>query len=240
MNPDACGKYADWKGWKTDLAPPNPNDSESFRIEVARSTVAPPARVLEIGFGEGRFLDWARDAGFDVFGIEIIPALCEAADSRGHTVYSGDVLRTPVDGKFDLIVAFDVVEHIARDRQLEFFARLGELLSPEGRILLRFPNGASPFGRIYQYGDITHETVVSPDLIGQIAHMCGLRLLWGGNAARTPASNLGGRIAKSLAYGCRNIIERILGRLYFGGRRIPLDLNATVVLAKAKRAAKRG
>ena len=45
--------------------------------------------VLDVGFGRGEFLELLRDANVDAWGIEIDPALVEAAQSKGLRVEQG-------------------------------------------------------------------------------------------------------------------------------------------------------
>ena len=48
-------------------------------------------RILEVGFGSGRFLDWAQAQGMTTAGVEIIPECVEAARARGHDVFAGEL-----------------------------------------------------------------------------------------------------------------------------------------------------
>ena len=75
-------------------------------------------------FGNGQFLDWARDNDFNVCGIEQLKEFCAMAKSRGHNVYRGYVNTTleQVDGYFNLIVLFDVCEHLTVQELVNLFS----------------------------------------------------------------------------------------------------------------------
>jgi len=208
---------------------------EIFAIEAGRAGITPPAAVLEIGFGSGHFLDWAAGKGYRTAGVEIISSLVESAARRGHRSLSGlprEVLNPAVD-RFDLIVAFDVFEHMTVEELVDFLQLAASLLNPDGRLLARFPNGSSPFGAFIQAGDITHVTVLSAARIRQIGLSAGLDLIAAFNSARPVAGGVRRVFAQKARYLARDAIEVFIGRLYFGSV-VPLDPNITVVLGKVQ------
>jgi 2-polyprenyl-3-methyl-5-hydroxy-6-metoxy-1,4-benzoquinol methylase len=152
--------YVEWKSWSPHVL--QDHQYSVYEEEISRANLPKAARILEVGFGEGSFLDWARDHGFAVTGIELDPELVAAARARGHSAHLGEI-RSTIGGagaEFDAVVLFDVLEHIAIDGILELLDQLLLLLAPGGMVIARFPNGASPFGRAYQYGDATHLSVL--------------------------------------------------------------------------------
>jgi 2-polyprenyl-3-methyl-5-hydroxy-6-metoxy-1,4-benzoquinol methylase len=210
---------------------------EIFAIEAGRAGITPPAAALEIGFGPGHFLDWAAAKGYRTTGVEIIASLVESAARRGHRALLGlprEVLDPAVD-RFDLIVAFDVLEHLTVEEIVDLLRFAASLLNPGGRLLARFPNGASPFGAFYQTGDVTHVTVLSAGRIRQIGLSAGLSLVAAFNSARPVASHARRVLAQKARYVVRDLLETFIGRLYFGSV-VPLDPNITVVLGKAQEA----
>ncbi|MDI9355265.1 MAG: methyltransferase domain-containing protein, partial [Cyanobium sp. MAG06] len=58
--------------------------------------------------------------------------------------------------KFDLVVAFDVLEHINTNDIISLFQKVNILLKEEGYFISRFPNGDFFTSMIYQNGDLTH------------------------------------------------------------------------------------
>ena len=55
--------------------------------------------------------------------------------------------------RFDTVVAFDVFEHFALEEIEARLAALETMIRPGGHLLMRFPNGQSPFGLVLQHGD---------------------------------------------------------------------------------------
>jgi 2-polyprenyl-3-methyl-5-hydroxy-6-metoxy-1,4-benzoquinol methylase len=189
---------------------------EEFEIETARAGLGAGARILEIGYGHGHFLDWAKARGCTVTGTEINPGLHEAAAARGHDVHLGtlDEVDLPADIRYDAIVAFDVFEHLTVDELKHTLETLHGLLTDTGTVFARFPNGGSPFGLAFQSGDIT-----------------GFEVAFCMNAART-VSGRRARWLKRLAFKLCDAIEVVVAFLYFRGRRMPLDGNLVCLLRK--------
>ncbi|MCK6510475.1 class I SAM-dependent methyltransferase [Myxococcota bacterium] len=215
----------------------SPELAALYTMEMRRVAFRSGIRVLEIGFGQGFFLDWAHQQGAQVTGIEIIPELCAHTRQRHPAVYEGFLPQLVeagmLVGPFDLIVAFDVFEHLTRDELILYFQIFSGLLREGGEVLARFPNGQSPFGRVYQHGDITHQSTLTPYSMKQIGLMSGFVVKSVDNAARVVVGPLHKRIRWRLIYQARTIAEQMLGYLYFSGR-LPLDPNLTVVLEKLR------
>jgi SAM-dependent methyltransferase len=230
------GEYLDWKGW--DQAPFGDCDQDSATYYAAETAIraGSASRVLEIGFGNGACLGWLKSQGAEVYGIEMNPVLIEAARGLlGTDRVFGDPRDPALDvltGTFTHVLAFDVFEHVPQDVLGPLLARLGALLKPEGRIVARFPNGDSPFGRIYQHGDPTHVTTIGRAKLEYFARRAGLAVERLG-APALPATGFGVRLLRRwMLKAGRAVFERIVGLLYFGGRRVPLDPNYVAVLRR--------
>jgi 2-polyprenyl-3-methyl-5-hydroxy-6-metoxy-1,4-benzoquinol methylase len=108
--------------------------------EHVRPRVTPPARLLDVGCGNGEFLALARDAGYAVEGIDVSTAAKELCARRGISVRVGDVRAVEqfaVDERFDVITFWDVVEHLPDPHS--FLLRAHGLLRPGGYVLVKTP-----------------------------------------------------------------------------------------------------
>jgi SAM-dependent methyltransferase len=107
------------------------------------------ASVLEVGCSSGFMLYPLRELGHPCVGVEPSGAFGEYLRSRGLPVH--DSLEALVSAgeapRFDLIMHFFVLEHIARP--VPFLQRLLELLNPGGRIAFEIPNAADPLYSVY-------------------------------------------------------------------------------------------
>ncbi len=95
--------------------------------------------ILEIGCGNGGNLKLLSDYG-RIFAIELDAAARERAERRGIAQVEKGYLpdRLPFDNKmFDIIAAFDVIEHI--DDDLKSIQAIHARLNPQGLVLLTVP-----------------------------------------------------------------------------------------------------
>ena len=100
----------------------------------------PPGRLLEIGASHGGFLRLARLAGFDASGIEMSPSIVDYA----RTTFDVDMRLGPLeaaalpDAAFDVVVAFDVLEHF-RDPAATL-REIRRVLRHDGVLLVQTPD----------------------------------------------------------------------------------------------------
>ena len=222
--------YLDWKHWEVERFGRCP-DSESryfaWHIRKARLP-APPNRVLEIGFGNGNFLGYCRSQGWQAAGIEVNEILKQRATAAGFQVHQ-DVHVIPETEHFELIAAFDVLEHMPIDQAQTFLATLRSRLAPQGAILLRVPNGDSPFGRTSQHGDRTHIETYGLGKLRQISLAAGLTITRSGEAPWYAQQERNRTPRTFLRAVLRKILDRLICFAYFGGR-MDLSPNILVVL----------
>ena len=225
-------RYLEWKDWQPrEFGRCNATLANYFAAETGLRD-GRGRRVLELGFGNGELLGWLRERGAEVFGVEANPHLVEQARQLLGDAHAGADLQSPelqrFAGQFTDIFALDVLEHVPQESLGVLLSQLAALLAPGGRILARFPNGDSPFGRINQHGDPTHVTTLGRAKIEYFARRAGLQV-----ELRAPALPLAGRrLRRGLLLAGRAVFERIIGLLYFGGQRIPLDPNYVAVLTR--------
>jgi cyclopropane fatty-acyl-phospholipid synthase-like methyltransferase len=223
--------YTRWKRWQGEFETSD-RDARYFAAELDGVELS-GKRVLEIGFGNGSFLAWARRRNAEVTGTEMIDALVEHARSKGYDAQAASLPTLLATGRqFDLVVAFDVFEHWHKDELVANLGLLHTLLARDGLLLARFPNGQSPFGRVYQHGDLTHVTALSSSSVTQLAQMTGFTVERIDNARRVPARRDFWTVLKHHWRRFRRArIEIALGKLYGFGR-LPLDPNLTALLRK--------
>jgi SAM-dependent methyltransferase len=193
-SPEYDSRYLDWKRWEaTEFGRCSDSDAEVFAAECSKAgrEFSGGTRVLEIGFGNGAFLGFARSRGWDVEGVEANPDLVERAKAAGFQARHARDLEGFETGTFQLIAAFDVMEHIPRASLSGFMAEVRRLLVDGGIFLARFPNGDSPFGLVNQNGDVTHATAIGSVMVRHLAGCIGATLLYVG--APAVAIERGGR-----------------------------------------------
>ncbi|MGE0723008.1 MAG: class I SAM-dependent methyltransferase [Alphaproteobacteria bacterium] len=229
--PDRYRGYREWKGWAPAAAIDAGAEADAFAGELAGIPLA-GRDVLEIGFGRGAFLAWAAGRDARVCGLERDESLVADARGAGFEAHCVDLSGLPAGRQFDLIVAIDVLEHVPIETLLDWFARMPALLRPGGCLVARFPNGQSPLGQIFQHGDLTHVTTLSPGIARQLAVVGGLEVTRIANSHRPRGTGLR-RLAQIARDVGRDGLEVLLARLY-GFPRMPLDPNVTVVWTRLR------
>ncbi len=182
MSDTHYGTYAEYKGYTTPVV----RDKHIRRLDAefwAPMACTTEMSVLEIGCGTGLFLAYLSARGVENFtGIDSDPALQgvipEPVAGRFRVAEAMAFLDQAASGpKFDRVVMFDVFEHFTVEDGLSLLKRLRQCLANDGRILLKMPNAASPWGQQFQYGDLTHRAAYTPSSIRQQAIAAGFDCL---------------------------------------------------------------
>ncbi len=141
----------------------------------------PPDRnapILDMGCGSGKFLFMLEQMGYtDLTGVDLSPEQIERARHwcSGARIMQGDVrafLQNNAEG-FQLITAFDVIEHFGKDELLELLSLIKGALTAGGRVIFQTPNAVSPWAGTVVYGDFTHEWFFTPDSLADILSLQG-------------------------------------------------------------------
>lgn len=104
-------------------------------------------RVLDVGGGEGAFLDLARKAGMKTSGIEVNRHASEAAARKGHRMFTRlmeEISLDEVGGGTDLLTLFQVVEHVPDP--VGFVVSASRLVKPGGFIAIAVPSDKRMLG----------------------------------------------------------------------------------------------
>ncbi len=104
--------------------------------------------LLEIGCGQGEFLDLAREAGWHTTGVEISSVSAAAVRQSGHHVSQSSALEFVPErpGHFEAVVMWDLLEHLEFPRiALQNCARW---LRPGGMLVLLTPYMGSFYDRV--------------------------------------------------------------------------------------------
>lgn len=222
--------YEEWKGW-SDLFCYSDDEGDYYRGET-RALAIRDARVLEIGFGSGSFLQWAADNGALVTGTEVNPVLATAARDHGFDILNADIAQV-ADGyidHFDTIVAFDVFEHLSIAQIRSYLDATEKMLRPGGHLLLRFPNGQSPFGLAAQHGDITHIIALSQSKILQLIETKSFRMVCYRPPFSARGRNIGAIIGRAIRKVLRVWVSGMINFIY--ATEIPYDGVVVTVLLK--------
>ena len=231
--------YDSWKGWSEEAFGQIDNVTRAnFVAELRRvySNLPISLNVLEIGFGNGSFLRYARDMNWTVVGVEINEVLIKRARMNGYDVRGINDLRFLPDENYDLIVAFDVLEHIPQDITLSFLEEIRRLMKLGGYFIARFPNGDSPFSLPLQNGDVTHVSMIGSGKIKYYSQKLDLKIIYMGRSAQ-PIRGIGfvHSLHRMLTIPVKIFLNLIVKILFFARDRIEFfSSNMTIVMQRIR------
>lgn len=108
-------------------------EKTSGLIKLLDSIIKKDMKALDIGCNSGSLLDYVHEHKADTFGIEISKSCSSAAKKKGHKIFK-DYKELPAGVKFDIIFAFDLVEHLYNINL--FFDETGKLLNKDGKLII--------------------------------------------------------------------------------------------------------
>jgi 2-polyprenyl-3-methyl-5-hydroxy-6-metoxy-1,4-benzoquinol methylase len=95
-------------------------------------------RLLEVGSGYGLFLDAARRAGWTTSGVELSRTGAKHAQGAlGLDVFCGQLADAPLEPGFDVVCAWDTVEHVPDP--LDFWRTVRGLVADDGVVVFTTP-----------------------------------------------------------------------------------------------------
>ena len=138
------------------------------------------SRIIDLACGEGHILHMLHRMGYvNVEGVDISDSQLRIARQISDRAVKADVLEylKITNSKYDLILSFDLIEHLQKDEVLEFIDLCKVRLNVNGRLVLQTPNATSPFFGDVRYGDITHELGFTPNILSQLLRRSGFTFI---------------------------------------------------------------
>ncbi len=142
------------------------------------------SRVLDIGCGFGYFLRLCDDYELKTYGLDISEYAVEKAKAITKAkLYLYDAnkgLKIFQNGFFDLVTAFDVIEHLRNPSH--FLREVFRVINVGGKLILTTPN-LNAITRIwekskwYGYTDYTHIRLFDPASLRFLVRDAGMRLI---------------------------------------------------------------
>lgn len=119
------------------------NQLQSMRLREIGRICKKRGRLLDIGYGKGRFVHQACKHGWGAAGIEASPSQSAYARNRyGIKVIDKDLAAADLQpASFDVITSWHMLEHL--ESLEEFLVETWRLLCPGGLLVLEVPNFAS-------------------------------------------------------------------------------------------------
>jgi SAM-dependent methyltransferase len=174
--------------WRQDVVREARQKPVLDRVQYLRS-VCRGKRVLDVGVvdhtsSSERSDRWLHgylvESAAEILGVDVLPDEVQALQGKGYNVQCMDLTAGALpEGKFDVLVVGEVVEHLGRPGGL--FEAASQLLEPSGRMVLSTPNPYAVW-RVFQnwrgrpYENADHALLLSPWGIAELSERAGLRL----------------------------------------------------------------
>jgi len=134
-------------------------------------------RVLDLGCGDGDFVELLAENGIPATGVDADEQCCAAAQARGLDVVCADVfayLQSLPEASVDGIFCAHLVEHLPYEQVLELFRLCYRVLSADGRIVVATPNVRGLFAHLEMfYQHFGHVTFYHPHLLSFLLQQAG-------------------------------------------------------------------
>lgn len=146
-----------------------------LELDFVKTLVKTPGRLLDVGAGDGAFLEAAVDEGWKAVGLE--PAAEQnREDERGFRIIAGTVDNLDPAERFDVITLWDVIEHVDDPRGL--IEKCTSLLNIGGYLVLETGNYQSA-ERIVSEADwwayqADHRWFFAPKILHSLMEAAGL------------------------------------------------------------------
>lgn len=173
-------------------------------MTLLEASALEPKTVLEVAAGDAALSACLAQMGCratanDLRADNLTNAIANFSNGDSIRCLPGNLfeLDPAVIGQFDLVVACEIVEHVAHS--VEFLEQLKRFVAPRGRILLTTPNGSYFRNKLPTHSEIDdftalekqqfkpdadgHLFLITPEEMTALAHQAGLEVermvLWG-------------------------------------------------------------
>ena len=137
--------------------------------------------ILDVGCGNGSFVDAALEQGYNIKGIELSQAAVDIAQGFNLPVHKLDFFAGEIeDASLDVVTMFEVMEHLPQP--VQFLQRAEQVVKPGGLIYLTTPNFQSLDRRVLgESWDVFHREHLTyftrATLINAVANNTNLEVL---------------------------------------------------------------
>lgn len=136
-------------------------------------------KILDVGSGGGHFLAYLKRRGYkNIEGVDLSPGLVEFVKKEIHPKVTNEDALSFLEkhkNEYDILVANDIIEHLHKDRIIEFLFLCYEALKKNGTLYLKTPNMGNFFAPRNRYVDFTHTTGFTEYSLNQVCAAVGFK-----------------------------------------------------------------
>lgn len=162
---------------------------EHYHRYYLASRFAQGKRILDIGCGEGYGSAFLSQTADTVIGIDLDPDAIDHARKHYSGIPNlsfevGNCEEIPrISGNFDMVVGFELLEHLDSDHQPRLLSSVLQVLKPDGLFMVSSPE-KNEYAEIHPAGNEFHRNeMTGPELKSflsqyfKFVHLCGQRVL---------------------------------------------------------------
>jgi SAM-dependent methyltransferase len=157
-------------------------------LEFYVSHFAQCLRVLDVGCGQGQFIELLSTNGVGAVGIDIDSRMIELCRGKGLDVVETDLFDYLGREKeqFDGVFSSNLIEHLPMEDALRFVQMSFDALSPGGVLLIATPNPGSLIVHLHEFWrDATHVRLYDRFLLEFLFTYAGFEDVQSGENPRT-------------------------------------------------------
>lgn len=194
----------------------------------------PSGKLLDVGCYCGYFLDVAREARYEVEGLELSTWAAEQARLLGLSIHSDTLSCLPFDENYVAVTLWDVIEHLSDPR--EELLKIHRLLKKDGYLFLSTINVGSLLARLmgprWPWLMDMHIFYFTPKTITRLLEQTGFHLVRIHNYTHIISSEY---FIKKLSHisHIAELVVKILQKL-FGEHKIPFNLGDNMMVVAKK------
>ena len=157
-----------------------PSLARAAALDVMNLAPCAVGTLLDVGCGNGQFMERMRDLGWSVCGVEPDPAAARKGRSQGLQIFAGTVSDVPDTTGYDVITLNHVIEHVADP--IGLLRECRKRLRPRtGSVVITTPNikslGHWWFKRHWRGLEVPrHFVLFSPASLSECVARSGLRV----------------------------------------------------------------
>jgi 2-polyprenyl-3-methyl-5-hydroxy-6-metoxy-1,4-benzoquinol methylase len=228
--------YITWKNWNHNtFGKLNTSKRKYFdaQLSLINKKISPNSKVLEIGFGNGDFLTYSQLNRWEISGTEVNKSLINLAKKNKFNVLNTSTLNNLISNQYDLIVAFDIFEHLNNKKLLYFLKQIKRISKKDGYLIARFPNADSPFGMPYQNGDISHLSSIGSEKCRYYSNKLHSKIVYiGGEKQILYSNSICGFIRNFLSIIVKKITDHFVNIFFLRGIQISFSASNLIWIVK--------
>ena len=139
---ESLERYGDYETLEEQISKSREKSFNNVLITLEKRIKNQPKRLLDLGCGQGHFLNRAQGFGWQVQGIEVAKSACEYAKEKFGIEVSNRELEEVhfLADHFDAVTLWNVLDHLLNP--LGVLNEIYRILKPGGVLVIRVPNAS--------------------------------------------------------------------------------------------------